>query len=272
VGGIRHEANVLRDLARRTDALAERAPVVRDLVLEGRPYLLESAVVGSAVGPEVVRSAPRETLEKAVGLLAALPTTGRSGQDPSWFGRLVERPLTEVAAAVALADVPPLVDRTLAHLEVLRGADVPLVFEHGDLGHPNLVLGVRGLGAVDWERAEPYGLPGHDLCFFLQYAAESLRGTFERPGQLRAFDDAFTGPGAWARPWLARYARERGLDDAWWPALILATWARSSAGLLRRLASGDSPAVDGGLVAAFAADRDLALWRHAVDRFGRLLT
>ena len=274
VGGIRHEADVLRDLARRTGALAGRAPAVRDLVLEGRPYLLESAVVGAAVGPEVVRSAPRETLEQAAGLLAALPTTGTTAQDPSWFARLVEGPLTAVAAAVALADVPRLVDETLAHLEVLRGADLPLVFEHGDLGHPNLVLGARGLGAVDWERAEPFGLPGHDLCFFLQYAAESLRGTFEHPGQLRAFDDAFTGADAWARPWLERYARERGLDDSWWPALILASWARSSAGLLRRLGSGDAPraASGGGLAAAFDADRDLALWRHAVDRFGHLLT
>lgn len=279
VGGIRHEAGVLRDLARRTDALAGRAPAVRDLVLEGRPYLLESAVVGAAVGPEAVRSTPRETIEQALGLLAAMPTTGTTGQDPTWFARLVEQPLTDVAANVALAGVPRLVDETLAHLEALRGADLPLVFEHGDLGHPNLVLGAHGLGAVDWERAEPYGLPGHDLCFFLQYAAESLRRTFERPGQLRAFDDAFTGPRAWARPWLQRYARERGLDDSWWPALILTSWARSSAGLLRRLGPGgprspeaSTPVSDGGLAAAFEADRDLALWRHAVDRFGRLLT
>jgi len=273
-GGIRHEADVLRDLARRTDALAGRVPAVLDLQLDGRPYLFESAVVGRAVGPEVVRSRPGEVLDRAANFVDSLPTTGTTAQDPGWFARLLEGPLTEAALAVGLRELPGLVDRTLSCLESLRAADLPLVLEHGDLGHPNLVLGERGLGAVDWERAEPYGLPGHDLCFFLQYAAEALRGTFERPGQLRAYDDALTGPGAWARPWLERYAQARGVDERWLPALILASWARSSAGLVRRLASSETLHVEvaEGLAEAFAVDRDFALWRHSVDRFDRLLT
>ena len=61
--------------------------------------------------------------------------------------------------------------------------------------------------------------------------------------------------------------------------LLLATWARSSAGLLVRLGPGggstseaeDDPAVTRSRLAeAFELDRDFHLWRHAVRRFDRL--
>jgi hypothetical protein len=61
--------------------------------------------------------------------------------------------------------------------------------------------------------------------------------------------------------------------------LILATWARSSAGLLVRLGWGGGSASEAEddravtrstLAEAFALDRDFYLWRHAVRRFDRL--
>ncbi len=277
--GIEHEGAVLHELAVRTDALRDRAPRVLALSTGDRPFLLETAVPGDAAGPEAVRADPDGLLEAALGLVCALPTTGSTRRDPAWFDRLVQRPLHDVAALVGLDAVPYLVARTLARLGPLRSCDVPLVFEHGDLGHPNLVRTRDGrLGAVDWERSEVHGLPGHDLVFLLQYVAESLRATFEPPGQRRAFDEAFTGPGAWARPWLRRYAATVGLDEALLPPLVLATFARSSASLLTRVrppgTARDADAVTGTrrlLADAFGPDRDFALWQHALLRFDELL-
>jgi hypothetical protein len=83
------------------------------------------------------------------------------------------------------------------------------------------------------------------------------------------------GEAAWARPYLLRYAAELGVPSQFLPSLILGTWARTSVGLLTRLAPGEvddagrsaDPAI---LAQTFASDRDFELWQHAVRRFGQL--
>ncbi len=278
-GGIRHEAGVLRDVARRTRELAGQVPEVHGLSLGARPRLIESALAGSAVGPELVRTSPRLVLEATARFLERLPISGSAAEDPAWFERLIEKPLLDAVRRVDVEGLPELVDLTLARLGRLREADFPLVVEHGDLGHPNLILTAdHRLAAVDWERSTVHGLPGHDLFFWLQYVGESRRGTFERPGQLSAFEEAFVGSGTWTAPWIRRYCESLRLDQEQLAPLLLATWARSSAGLVSRLHGAD--AGDGsvpagareGLSAVFAVDRDFALWRHASARYDALLS
>ena len=203
VDGICREARVLRTLETLTDQLVDRVPRVLDLAEGSRPYLLETALTGRPVAPEVVRSQGDRLLEAGLDLVARMPETGSTARDPGWFERLVEGPLTDVAGQVPLPGLADLVAETLALLEPLRRAGFVLVAEHGDLSHPNLVLDGGRLGALDWERSELHGLPLHDLCFLLQYVAESRLGTFARDGQLQAFDEVFTGA-AWAAPWLLR--------------------------------------------------------------------
>ncbi len=279
IGGIQHESLALQELAKRTRVLSEQVPLVHELQLGQRPFLLESALHGSAVGPETVRSDTAPLLNAALEFVASLPTTGHTDTDASWFVRLIESPLRELEGLLDLSEVPSLVSQTLRCLEPLQGRALPLVFEHGDFSHPNLLLTDGGhLAAVDWERSEPLGLPLHDLCFFMQYVAECLAQTSERQGQLRAFDDAFTGPDAWTQPWLRRYGVSIGLDDVPMAGLVLATWARSAGGLLARImpSEGRSTMADGSKVSSELADvvrgdRDFQLWQHAVDRFDRLL-
>lgn len=56
----------------------------------------------------------------------------------------------------------------------LRSMQLPLVFEHGDLSYPNLLLLPTGEpGVLDWELANPDGLPACDLFLFLTYVAFS---------------------------------------------------------------------------------------------------
>jgi hypothetical protein len=230
----------------------------------------------------VVRAELDAALDAAFDFVGSLPRTGSTGTDPLWFSRLLERPLRRVAQlAPAGAPVPELVSRTLDLLQPLRTADLPLVFEHGDLGHPNLLLTHDGrLAAVDWERSEPYGLPGHDFSFFLQYVAESRRNVFDRRGQRCAFDEAFTGHQAWARPILERHLADLDVDRSLLPLLTVASWARSSAGLVARLTPAPDDVTDTArgqttqkpdLLAALEEDRDFALWRHSVLRYGDLL-
>jgi thiamine kinase-like enzyme len=174
-----------------------------------------------------------------------------------------------------------LVKRTLTYLAPLRSAAMPLLFEHGDLGRPNLFLRGDGqMAVVDWERAESRGLPCHDFVFFLQYVSESVNRAFDQATEAEAFDDAFTSRSAWAHPWLADYASLKGIQQDLLAELVLASWARSSAGLLSRIApahaqqskvDSDHPRARNNIAAVFAADKDFNLWRRAVDRFEELI-
>ena len=278
IHGIRHEAEVLRALAR-TEALAGHLPVVLELSVAAKPYLLETALRGKAADPGTVRTHGDGILEAGLDFIARLPTTSSTTSDTTWFTRLIEEPLSDIATRVALPSMPALVQETLVRLEPLRHRSLPLVAEHGDLSHPNLMLDKRGhLLAVDWERSNLRGVPGHDLFFLLQYVAEARHNVFERAGQLAAFDNAFVGPTAWAQPWVQRYVGRLGLNAEILPALLLATWARSSAGLATRIAPPkegmptENPSRESDtLAAAFTEDRDHALWIHALARFDELL-
>ena len=280
VDGIRHEADVLRTLAR-TEALAGHLPEVLQLSMGAQPFLLETALRGRSADPGTVRARGDGIIEAGLDFLARLPTTGSTATDATWFTRLIEEPLADVAARVALPSMPVLVQETLARLEPLRQWSFPLVAEHGDLSHPNLILDKGGrLLAIDWERSNLPGIPGHDLFFLLQYVAEARHDTFERVGQLAAFDQAFVGATGWASPWVRRYAAGLGLSAEMLPALLLATWARSSAGLATRVAPPEGGILVPGnlshksdtLAVAFAEDRDHALWNHALKRFNDLLS
>ena len=120
------------------------------------------------------------------------------------FRTLIEAPLLALGAGEAPDALPDgLVERTLEALAPLRDAGLPLVLEHGDTSHPNLLLRRFGdLAVVDWELADPDGLPGHDLAFFLVYAAGAARRR-EEAETARRLHDAFFGSEPWAWRWWA---------------------------------------------------------------------
>jgi len=282
--GITEEAAALQVVHAHTDRLMGHLPQVLQVGQGVRPYLLETAVVGDAVGPEYVRAHTSRVIDAGVDLVDRLSSGRSTPSDSTWFSELVERPVRRFAQRVPLGrESLELAEQTLTRLELVRGVTLPLVLEHGDLSHPNLILTSDQMSAIDWERFQHQGLPGHDLVFFLQYVSECRASAVARTDQLKAFDDAFVGPDAWAQPWLAAYADRLGLDRRLWPTLVLAAWARTSTGLLARLSpeSGsqltdgrelpEAPAADT-LVEAFTADRDYALWRHAASRFDRILS
>ena len=223
------------------------------------PLLLETALSGVPMSPPLVRR-DRDALVACVvtwlGRLAARTRTTPAGGD-AWYDRLVCSPLHALASRAG-AEVRTMIDRTLERAEPLRFASLPLVLEHGDLGHPNLLRQADGrLGVLDWECGRSAGLPAHDLFFFLAYAALAGRrrgGDGERLADLRA---AFFGPRPWA--WAAgeRYAAQIGIDAALLRPLLAVSCARAVAASYAPSGSIPRRAVD-------AYQRMMSLWRCAV--------
>jgi hypothetical protein len=64
-------------------------------------------------------------------------------------------------------------------LEGRAGADLPVVWTHGDFKIENIVTDERShrlLGVIDWEHSEPEGLPLLDLWYLLLYNKQIERG------------------------------------------------------------------------------------------------
>jgi hypothetical protein len=201
--------------------------------------------------------------------LLSLPVTRRTSEDPTWFDRLLERPLLALAAQLPPAHAGrALVAATLDQVDVLRSHDLPLVLEHGDVTAPNIFLRPDGgVGMVDWELTEPFGLPGSDFFHFLAFVGFARTGTTEASLQAAAFDDCFFGPHAWAQVRARRHLQLRGVAPQLLQPLLVATWARyvaHAAPRLRQLAlsTGDT---EGRLLAELLAhDRDATIWRRLV--------
>jgi thiamine kinase-like enzyme len=165
-------------------------------------------------------------------------------------------------------DEKQLVAETRRLTRPLQSLDFPLVFEHGDFSSPNLLLRPCGdLGVVDWESAEPLGLPAADLFFFFSYLAFA-RDKSESPEDcVAAFHDAFFGPQAWARKYITRYSETLQLPAAILKPLFIACWSRYVAGLVARLNDlGAGPRVmpDQETAVWLRDNRYFHLWRHAV--------
>jgi aminoglycoside phosphotransferase len=216
-----YEAAMLHAADRATAQSATAAPVL--LAFDGSsrwPLLLETALPGRPISPAAVRRDPGGTIGRVAGALGSLAEATARMAPPGWYDSLIEEPLTALAAG-GTAATAELAETTLAVLEPLRGARLPLVLEHGDVSHPNLLLLPDGrIGLLDWERAREGGLPVGDLLFFLGYAARAQRQERE---------EAFSGTRGWAIDHLVTYADRLGLRRDQLPLLMLAASALAAA-------------------------------------------
>ncbi len=265
----REVANLLAVQAGRAGGYKSIPRVVAFEEYLGRPILVETALVGDPLDPATVRRAQARACETVVGWLAELPRPARGPDEAKegWFSRLAERPLRHFERVFPLTvEEQRLLERTWELIAPLRDADVPLVFEHGDLSHPNIMLLKDGApGVVDWELAEPHGLPTYDLFFFLTYVAFASRNARKGGEHLAAFHAAFFGRAAWARPYVSGYAGQLRLPPHTLTPLFVLCWARYMTSLLLRL---DAAPTSGRLARDTAdwlrANRYYALWRHTV--------
>jgi hypothetical protein len=234
--------------------------------------LIKSALVGRPMDPAFVRRQPASCVEAVFEWLMNfhLATRGRGGDGKGWLTRVVEDPLARLASVSALfSEEKALIDQTRQLAVPLRAEPGPSVFEHGDLSSPNILVSRAGaVRVLDWELAEPRGLPAVDLFFFLTYVAFACQGAKALEDYLAAFHDAFFGSAAWARPHVAAYAEKLQLSSQVVRSLFVMCWSRYVANLLTRLngLSTDSEgAPDKETVAWLKQNRYFALWKYAVQ-------
>jgi aminoglycoside phosphotransferase (APT) family kinase protein len=234
--------------------------------------LIETAVPGRPMSPVIVRRQPDQCIEAALTWLLDLQqATGSSTprDDRDWFERLVEQPLQQFNALLPQsAEGAGLVHQTLSLMRPLRDHDMPLVMEHGDFSSPNILQNENGrVGVVDWELAEPKGLPAADLFFFLTYIAFARQNARKNAEYLKAFQEAFFGPQAWAGPHVARYRERLNLAPEMLAPLFVGTWGRYVAGLVMRLQeSNESGSLIGNETAKWLrSNRYYVLWRYAIE-------
>jgi hypothetical protein len=194
----------------------------------------------------------------------------------------VKRPICTFAALFERgSEQDILAQQTLELVEPLREAQFPFVIEHGDLVEPNLIRLRDGrMGVVDWELAQPRGLPLSDLYVFLAYVSFATERARRIPRRLRAFDRAFFSPGAWATPIVAGEADRLGIDHALLAPFFLACWARYVAAVVSRdepwrrpVTTGSPPPLEerGHWTTAYVErNTHYALWRHAVEHADEL--
>jgi aminoglycoside phosphotransferase (APT) family kinase protein len=272
----REAANLLAVQASRPGGFDSIPCVVAFEQHHDRPILVETALVGQPMNRTAVRHDSASACEAVTRWLTGVqqPTSSPTSVDPHWFERLVKAPLRHFANTFPLsAGEAQLLEQTWELIQPLRDASVPLVFEHGDLSHPNILLLEDGeVGVIDWELAEPHGLPACDLFFFLSYAAFARHNAYSNDDCLSAFHTAFFGPQAWTRPYIEDYATQLGLPLHLLTPLFVLCWARYTAGLLLRLGHTEVPQapLDPDTVTWLRASRYLALWQYTLAHVNEL--
>ena len=253
---LRHEQHVLQAVAA---ARPEQPGVPRALFLErraGRLALGETALDGEPL----IWRLDRGALDRFCGLvtdwLVGLVDTART-HDGDWRERLVDEPLERFGrdyGSVVSADELARAGGMLASLPAL-----PVTCEQRDCAPWNVLLAGETVSVADWESAEPSGLPGLDLVYFLTNAALLVAGVLDTGPIAPAYLESHRIVAAHE----SRYCRRTGLDPALLPALRLLCWtihARSEAIRFELDAAGaPSPhQLAGGVF--------LALWRTELER------
>ncbi len=242
---------------------------------KGNRLLVETAMQFETMRPAVVRSNPRICIDAvSIWLIDLQETTINHNHNVDWFANLIKRPLDDFETMFPLnPSENRLLDATRKITQLLENQPMPLVFEHGDLSSPNILMGKQNkIAVVDWELAEPEGLPAVDLFFFLTYIAFALKGARKNAAYLAAFNDAFFGADAWALPHVMRYNDVFQISPELLKPLFVLCWSRYVVSLVRRLKSLDrsDDKLSNESANWLRSNRYYVLWDFAIKHIGEL--
>jgi hypothetical protein len=227
---LEREAAALRTIERDRPGI----PGVPRLLAEGRRAGRRALAESAVHGQPLISSLSPESFGELAGLvgdwLAGLTGGQRRPRDEWWPG-LVGGPLARFERN--FGDVLPA--DSLATLRRLLGeiGDLPEACEHRDCSPWNVVLDEHGApGLLDWESAEPRGLPGLDLAYFLANCAFVLEDALESGRTRESYArllDLTTPYGEVAASRIAEYCDRLGLAAEDFVRLRLLAWVVHSA-------------------------------------------
>jgi hypothetical protein len=254
---LEREAAVLRELERERPRLSGVPRIRASGRRAGQVAIVQDAVRGRALNTAMSAEGFAVAAPRVGNWLAALAGEPTPQPAASWSARLLDAPLDELEGDFSRLVPPGLPGRARKALASL--GDLPLVCEHRDFGPWNIVIGENGEpAAIDWEDAEPQGLPGLDLIYFLASAAFSIDGVPSGPGRIeRARDsharllDPGTALGRVTGECVAEYRARLGISEEDFRRLRLLCWIVQSLIACRRL-SGEAGDAD-----PAASDADL---------------
>lgn len=215
----------------------------------GRRALVESAVHGMPLIGQLSPDSFEELAGAVTRWLSELARDGATEDPEKWWERLVGERLATFERSfspVISPDLPGKLERALAGLGPL-----PRTYEHRDCSPWNVVLDEGGApGLHDWESAEPRGLPGLDLAYFLANCVFVLDGALESGRTRESYDrlrDPSTPVGAIAARCEREYCAALAIDAEEFARLRLLAWLVHSASDYNHLAmesGGDLPSPD----------------------------
>ncbi|NIR47295.1 aminoglycoside phosphotransferase family protein [candidate division KSB1 bacterium] len=236
--------------------------------------LIETAMTCDTMRRAIVRRQPEVCIDAVLDWLLELQQATKRRDRDHWFEDLVKQPLNDFQTVFpSTADEDYLFEQTRKIADGLLNKDLPFVCEHGDLSSPNILMGEKNeIAVVDWELAEPQGLPAVDLFFFLTYVAFARRGARKSDQCVAAFHDAFFGKNSWTVPHIRRYSETLGVQPGALKPLFVLCWARYVAGLVRRLTSmtSDYETLSEKEAVWLRENRYYALWLHTIEHFDEL--
>jgi hypothetical protein len=223
---LRHEAEVLRAVERRRPELPGVPRVAFVGSRCGRIAVGETFVHGrplsDRLGPDSLQPLAVAVTQWLVGLAGDAPVVPRA----VWWERLVETSLATLERQHAGVVAPDELAAARTALAALP--DLPLVVEHRDCSPWNVLVDRSGAPAVvDWESAEPDGLPGVDLAYFLTYASLFHDRAPELPAALASYQrslDPATSTGRVVAECESLYCERLGLAPTVLAPLRLLCW------------------------------------------------
>jgi glycosyltransferase involved in cell wall biosynthesis len=175
--GLEREGQVLRRLSEERPGLAG-VPSLRGIGQRaGRLALVQDAVEGRSLLDVLVPENFEEMAMRVTRVLVDL-ATDEAAKKPPGGAKLPPRALDWFADSFGPAVDPGLLERARTALDGL--GDVPPAPEHRDCSPWNILITPGGDPVLlDWESAEPEGLAGMDLVYFLANCAFVLDGAIE---------------------------------------------------------------------------------------------
>lgn len=231
----------------------------------GYPILVETAINGILMDNRYIRHHLDACCRAVLDWLIAIQPQDRAQLHTDAYKRLVRAPLRYFGEYFPLnEEESELLAATEDLIAPLTKMLLPMVIEHGDLSHPNIIVNAQGkVGVIDWELAIAEGLPACDLFFFLTYAAFARDRAGKTGDHVGAFHRAFFEKDGWARPYVKSYLRRMGIPDNAAQPLFVLCWIRYIIQLLQRLDTSEQ-IIDQKTADWLRGNRYYALWRHTV--------